>query len=91
MKIVGKNWELWPEEDAPFWHFEGEPPEIFDMVLTEFPEERLYQEYFGRHYVQWGTQYGPLFEDVLRMFETWGIKAEGVDLPKRTGESGVYD
>lgn len=90
-KIVGDGWKLWVEDGRGGWEFEGAPWEIYDMVSSEFPAERLVEEYDGRHIVTWGTRFGPLWEDVLEFLTKWGVKAEGVDVPEFAGEQGPFD
>ncbi|NBW09350.1 MAG: hypothetical protein EBR82_15125 [Caulobacteraceae bacterium] len=90
-RIVGDNWVLWVVDGRLGWYHDGWDFTAYNMVNAEFPTERLVAEYDEQHIITWGTRFGPLWEDVLEFLHKWGIKAEGVNIPKMDGERGPYD
>lgn len=87
-KIVGDGWELYIQDGFIGWEINGLQYEILDMVNSEFPPEKIVDEYDEKHVVVWGTRFGPLYEDTLEFLHKWGVKCDGVNIPEMDGESG---
>jgi hypothetical protein len=89
--IEGDNWKIWIEDGREGWLHDGWDFTALRMLNSEFPVERLVDEYDGHHTITWATRFGPLFHDALEFLAKWGIKAEGVNIPESGGEIGTID
>lgn len=92
--IEGAGWNAWVAEGYPLWEVRDERGdqvvEIYNMISSEFPADRILEEYLEKFVITHGNRLGPLYEEVVAFLERWGVKATAVNI-EYGGEDGPAD